>query len=67
MRDLILLIGAGYVGWWLALNQEEETRRLLNQAKNEAIDLKNDLLEKARENEELKEMLDGIGSMSNIR
>jgi len=31
MKDILLLVGAGYLGWYLALNEKEATLNALNQ------------------------------------
>jgi len=60
MKDILLLVGAGYLGWYLALNEKEATLNALKQAKKEATKLKNQLLEEAKKNEELNNILDGM-------
>ena len=60
MKDILLLIGAGYLGWYLALNEKEATLNALKQAKKDALKLKNQLVEEAKKNEELNNILDGM-------
>ena len=55
MRDIILLIGGGYIGWWLALNKEAETRKALNNAQSELSKVKDELVNQIEENKFLQE------------
>ena len=34
MKDILILIAGGYIGWWLALNKEQETKVEINEKKN---------------------------------
>lgn len=36
MKELILLIGGGYIGWWLALNKRKQVELAMQQAIAEA-------------------------------
>ena len=60
MKDILLLVGAGYLGWYLALNEKEATLNALKQAKKEALKLKDELLVEAKKNEQLNQILDGM-------
>ena len=33
MKDILLLVGAGYLGWYLALNEKEATLNALKTSK----------------------------------
>jgi hypothetical protein len=46
MKDIIIAILGGYVGWYLALNKEAETRQALQQAKLELSKLRDELADK---------------------
>lgn len=61
MKDIILLIAGGYVGWWLALNKEQETRRALAEAQIELGKAKNEIVKQLKENEEIKSVLEDKG------
>jgi|ETNvirenome_6_85_1030632.scaffolds.fasta_scaffold48710_5 hypothetical protein len=60
MRDILLVGVAGYIGWYLALNEKEATLNALKQAKAEALKLKEKLEEEIKTNENLNTLLDGI-------
>ena len=63
MRDILLVVGAGYIGWWLALNKRKEVEQALAQAKqeakglaNEVKDLTDDLNAEIEDNDRLSEL-----------
>ena len=43
MRDILLLVGGAYLGWYLALNKKKEVEQALLQAKKEAKELSNEV------------------------
>jgi ribosomal protein L9 len=49
MRDLLLVIGAGYIGWYLALNKRKEVEQALAKAKKEAKNLAQEVGELSQE------------------
>ncbi len=56
MKELLLLIGGAYVGWYLALNKRKEVEQALAQAKKEAKELAKEVEELADDlNAEIKE------------
>ena len=44
---MIAILG-GYIGWYLALNKESETRQALIQAQKELTSLRDKLVEKSK-------------------
>lgn len=44
MREMLIAVLGGYVGWYLALNKEAETRKALQQAKKELSKLRDELV-----------------------
>ena len=48
MREIIVAILGGYIGWYLALNKEAETRQALSQAKKELSKLRDELVEQGK-------------------
>lgn len=61
MRDILILIAGGYIGWWLALNKEQETRRALTDAKIQLSKAKQEVVKMVKENEEIKSVLEEKG------
>lgn len=59
-RDILLVGIGGYVGWYLAMNEEKAVRKALDKVKIEAIKLKNDISNKIKENEKIQTQLDTI-------
>jgi len=49
MRDILLCIGAGYIGWYLALNKRKEVEKALATAKAEAQNLASEVGELTQE------------------
>ena len=45
MKELLILTGGALVGWWLALNKEAETRKLLKDTQIELTKAKDKLVE----------------------
>ena len=65
MKSLFYMAVGGAIGWYLALNKYEETKMLLDKAKEEALKLKDELLKKTEENQQLQEEMgidDDIGT-----
>ena len=60
MRDILLVGVAGYIGWYLAINEKEAVLNALKQAEKEALKLKEKLEEEIKTNENLNTLLDGI-------
>jgi len=60
MRDILMVCIGGYVGWYLAMNEEKAVRKALNKVHNKALKLKDDISEKMKENEKLQAKLDQI-------
>ena len=54
MRSLFYMAVGGAIGWYLALNKYEETKKLLDKAKEEALDLKTQLLSQQQQNQNLQ-------------
>ena len=61
MRDIIVLIAGGYIGWWLALNKEQETRKALTDAKIQLGLAKQEIVKQLKENEKIKSVLEDKG------
>ena len=61
MKEFMILLAGGFLGWYLALNKEAETRQALKDAKEDAKFLGNKLLKKAKENEDLNDLLEEFG------
>tara|TARA_R110000787_G_scaffold380_4_gene1434 strand:+ start:953 stop:1201 length:249 start_codon:yes stop_codon:yes gene_type:complete len=60
MKDILLLVGAGYIGWYLALNEKEATLQALAEAKKKAKELAGQLDAEIKTNDKLNTLLDGI-------
>jgi hypothetical protein len=60
MKDILLLITAGYVGWYLAINEKQATIDALEQAKIEIKKVKAELTDEIKTNDKLNTLLDGI-------
>ena len=52
MKTVVLLLGGGYIGWWLAMNKAKETRALLAQAELELDNIHRQVSEQINENDE---------------
>ena len=50
MREILIAVLGGYVGWYLALNKEAETRQALTQAKQELSKLRDELSQASQSN-----------------
>ncbi len=50
MREILIAVLGGYVGWYLALNKEAETRQALTQAKQELSKLRDELSQVSQSN-----------------
>jgi|OM-RGC.v1.037958476 hypothetical protein len=50
MKDILLALLGGYIGWYLALNKEVETRKALTQAKLELSKLRDEIADKNETN-----------------
>lgn len=60
MKDILLLVAGGYIGWYLALNEKEATLSALEQAKKKAKELGKQLDAEIQTNDKLNTLLDGI-------
>jgi len=60
LRDVILVGIGGYIGWYLAMNEEKAVRKALNRVQIQAIKLKEEIAEKIKENEDIQNALDKI-------
>jgi len=60
LRDVILVGIGGYIGWYLAMNEEKAVRKTLNRVQIQAIKLKEEIAEKIKENEDIQNALDKI-------
>ena len=60
MRDILMVCIGGYVGWYLAMNEEKAVRKTLDKVHIKAIKLKEDIARKIRENEKLQNQLNQI-------
>jgi hypothetical protein len=58
MKKLIYIAIGGGIGWWLALNKKEETLKALAQAKEEVMDLKEELMATQKNSQNMQERLD---------
>ena len=61
MKEILILIAGGYIGWWLALNKEQQTRKALTDTKIQLSNAKNEVVKKIKENDELKSVLYDVG------
>ena len=61
MKDILILIGGAYIGWWLALNKEAETRQALSNTKSQLDSAKEQVVKQIKENEELVAILEEKG------
>tara|TARA_R110000751_G_scaffold12271_3_gene42230 strand:- start:437 stop:682 length:246 start_codon:yes stop_codon:yes gene_type:complete len=59
-RDILLVSIGGYVGWYLAMNEEKAVRKTLNKVQAQAMKFKDDLAQKIKENEKIQTQLDKI-------
>jgi len=61
MKDILILIAGGYIGWWLALNKEQETRKALTDTKIQLSQAKQEVVKMVKENEQIKSVLEDKG------
>tara|TARA_R110000803_G_scaffold167478_3_gene230762 strand:+ start:91 stop:336 length:246 start_codon:yes stop_codon:yes gene_type:complete len=60
LRDILLVGIGGYIGWYLAMNEEKAVRKTLNKVQIQAIKLKEEIAEKIKENEKIQNALEKI-------
>ena len=60
LRDILLLGVGGYIGWYLAINEEKAVRKTLDKVQIQAIKLKEEIAEKIKENQDIQNALDKI-------
>ena len=58
MNKIIYLAIGGGIGWWLALNKKEETLKALAQAKEEVMQLKEELMDNEKKAQRRQESVD---------
>ncbi len=56
MKEILIAVLGGYVGWYLALNKEAETRQALTQAKLELSKLRDELVDKTNSTNQIDMM-----------
>jgi len=57
MKEILLVVAGSYIGWWLALNKEQQTRQALVLAQSELNKAKNEIVNQIKENEALQDIL----------
>ena len=60
MRDILMVCIGGYVGWYLAMNEEKAVRRTLDKVQAQAIKLKEEIAAKIEENDKIQTQLERI-------
>jgi len=58
MKDILLVIAGGMIGWYLALNKEKETRTALTQVNKQVTDLSRQLVEEIEKNKTLNSIIE---------
>jgi len=58
MKDILLVIAGGMIGWYLALNKEKETRTALTQVNKQVSDLSKQLVEEIEKNKTLNSIIE---------
>jgi hypothetical protein len=60
MRDILMVCIGGYVGWYLAINEEKAVRKVLDKVEKESIKLKSQVAEKINENKQLQDKINQV-------